>query len=332
MRRYWIAIGTAAVIMAPLQAQRFLGPAPKTQPALSVDEATIDSSNQPQIGNGATGSAVVRAQILLARAHFSCGEIDGRFGTNLQTTVRAFQQNRGLPVTGVIDDATWKALNVDTTVPVMTVTIAPQDERGPFVRIPANLMLQARLPSLGYTSPLEELSERFHSSPELMRALNPHADWAEPGQELKVPSVVMNPPGSADHIVVSKEESTVRALDSNGKLLAFYIATTGSDHDPLPIGEWKILGVAWNPKFHYNPKLFWDAKKTDDKATIQPGPNNPVGVVWISLAKEHYGIHGTPDPGLVGHAYSHGCIRLTNWDATELASMVKPGTPATLKE
>ena len=114
--------------------------------------------------------------------------------------------------------------------------------------------------------------------------------------------------------------------------MSFYVATTGSEHDPLPLGDWKILGVAWNPKFHYSPNLFWDAKKTDGKATIQPGPNNPVGVVWIQLSKEHYGIHGTPHPGQVGHAYSHGCIRLTNWDAIELAEMVKPGTPATLRD
>jgi len=140
------------------------------------------------------------------------------------------------------------------------------------------------------------------------------------------------PAGKAAHVVVSKSESAVRAYDASGALLAFYAATIGSQHDPLPIGEWKINGVARNPKFHYNPELFWDAKPTSDKATIQAGPNNPVGLVWIDLSKSHYGIHGTPEPSKVGHAESHGCIRLTNWDALELASMVKPGTPATLKE
>jgi lipoprotein-anchoring transpeptidase ErfK/SrfK len=194
------------------------------------------------------------------------------------------------------------------------------------------MMQQAKLPALGYTSPLEELSERFHASPDLMRALNPTADFTHAGQELVVPNAMTMPPGSAARVVVSKGESSVRALDGDGKVLAFYMATTGSEHDPLPIGDWKINGVARNPKFHYNAKLFWDAKNADDRATIQPGPNNPVGVVWIDLSKEHYGIHGTPEPNSVGHAYSHGCIRLTNWDALELASMVKPGTPAILKE
>ena len=136
----------------------------------------------------------------------------------------------------------------------------------------------------------------------------------------------------AARVVMSESESSVRAYDGAGKLLAFYVATIGSEHDPLPIGEWKINGVRRNPRFHYNPRLFWDAKRTDDRATIQPGPNNPAGVVWIDLSKEHYGIHGTPEPGKVGHASSHGCIRLTNWDAMELAAMVKPNVPATLRE
>jgi lipoprotein-anchoring transpeptidase ErfK/SrfK len=144
--------------------------------------------------------------------------------------------------------------------------------------------------------------------------------------------VLTMPPGEAARVLVSRGESSVRAYDAGGKLLAFYVATTGSDHDPLPVGEWKIRGVRRDPKFHYNAKLFWDAKNTADRATIQAGPNNPVGLVWIDLSKDHYGIHGTPEPGSVGHAYSHGCIRLTNWDALELAAMVKPNTPATLQE
>jgi lipoprotein-anchoring transpeptidase ErfK/SrfK len=132
--------------------------------------------------------------------------------------------------------------------------------------------------------------------------------------------------------VVSKSESSVRAYDENGKLLAFYSATIGSEHDPLPLGEWKINGIARNPQFHYNAELFWDAKDRNDRQTLPPGPNNPVGPVWIDLSKEHYGIHGTPEPGKIGHTESHGCIRLTNWDALELAAIVRPGTPATLKE
>jgi lipoprotein-anchoring transpeptidase ErfK/SrfK len=323
----------AALLVPQANSKKRRAPAPREQkPPLIVDAGGVLNPNQPAVEQGAIGSAVVRAQILLARAHFSCGEIDGRFGTNLRTTVRAFQHERGLPVTGAIDAGTWGALNGDNAPPLTTVVIQPQDVQGPFIAIPADLMSQARLPALGYSSPLEALAERFHSSPDVMRALNAGADFARPGQQLNVANVLVPPPGPAARIVVSKGESSLRALDASGKVLGFYMATTGSEHDPLPIGEWKILGVARNPRFHYNARLFWDAKKSSDRATIQPGPNNPVGVVWIDLSKEHYGIHGTPEPSKVGHAYSHGCIRLTNWDAAELASMVKPGTPATLQE
>jgi lipoprotein-anchoring transpeptidase ErfK/SrfK len=133
-------------------------------------------------------------------------------------------------------------------------------------------------------------------------------------------------------VVVTKSDSSVTAFDADGKILSYYVATIGSEHDPLPIGDWKINGVAHNPVFHYDPQLFWNANPSDQKAEIKAGPRNPVGVVWIDLSKDHYGIHGTPAPGKVGHAESHGCIRLTNWDATELSTMVKPGTPAILKE
>jgi lipoprotein-anchoring transpeptidase ErfK/SrfK len=295
-----------------------------------IEPAAVNDPMQPPIEKGAKGAAVLRAQILLDRAHFSCGELDGSFGVNLENAVKAFQHERGLPPSGSIDAATWTTLNADTAPAIATATIAPEDQQGPFVTVPADLMKQADLPALGYSSPLEMLSERFHASPEIMRALNFEADFSLAGQELNVPNAMTMPPGAAARIVVS--QNSVRALDADGKLLAYYAATTGSEHDPLPVGEWKIQGVARNPKFHYNANLFWDAKNTNDKATIQPGPNNPVGLVWIDLSKEHYGIHGTPDPSRVGHAYSHGCIRLTNWDALELASMVKPGTPATLQE
>jgi len=149
---------------------------------------------------------------------------------------------------------------------------------------------------------------------------------------LSVPNVLVLPAGQAARVIVSRSESSVRAVDPSGKVLAFYVATTGSAHDPLPLGGWKIQSILRNPIFHYNARLFWDAKNVDDRATIKPGPNSPVGVVWIDLSKPHYGIHGTPSPGEIGHAYSHGCIRLTNWDAADLASIVVPETLAILQE
>ena len=189
------------------------------------------------------------------------------------------------------------------------------------------------MPYLGYASPLEEIGEKFHSSPELLRALNPGANFEQEGQQLTVPNVlVMPPPQAAQHRRLQGREfgARVRRFRSAAGVLRRHHRQ--SEHDPLPVGDWKINGVARNPKFHYNAELFWDAKDTTEKETLPPGPNNPVGLVWIDLSKEHYGIHGTPEPGKIGHASSHGCIRLTNWDALELAAMVQPGTPVTLKE
>ena len=324
----------ALVAGAAAQARKPRKPVPRTRKPHPIifNADGINSPNQGQIKLGAHGSAVVRAQILLDRAHFSCGSIDGEFGSNLQKTVTAYQNDRQLAETGSVDAATWASLNTDQAPALLSYTITDDDEKGPFVQIPDDLIKQAELAAMGYTSPLEELGERFHASPQLLQRLNGGADFSKTGQQLMVPNVLTIPPGIATTVYVSKSESSVRATSADGKLLAFYVATIGSEHDPLPLGNWKILGVAHNPVFHYSANLFWDAHNPDEKAEIKPGPNNPVGPVWIDLSKEHYGIHGTPEPALVGHATSHGCIRLTNWDAMELASMVRPGTPAILKE
>ena len=298
----------------------------------AIDPAQVNNPAQSPLADGAKGAGVVRAQILLARAHFSCGEIDGIFGSNFQKTLNAFQNERKLPTTGTLDAATWNALNTDTAPALVQYTITAEDLKGPFVPIPPDVKDQAKLPSMGYTSPMELMGEKFHSSPELIQLLNPGANFALAGQQLMVPNVLVMPPAQAARVVVSKGESSVRAYDASGALLAFYSATIGSEHDPLPLGEWKINGVARDPKFHYNPELFWDAKKSADKQTLPPGPNNPVGLAWIDLSKDHYGIHGTPEPNKIGHATSHGCIRLTNWDVLELAAIVRPGTPALLKD
>jgi lipoprotein-anchoring transpeptidase ErfK/SrfK len=309
-----------------------------TQGARRKTEAVIDAAavNNPAlaqvVGPGSNGSAVLRSQILLARAHFSCGEIDARYGTSLRGAIADFQTAHGLAASGTVEAETWKALNADTAPALVRAPLAPEDVAGPFEAIPEDMMEKAKLPALSYSSPLEGIAEKYHSSPALLRKLNPRESFEKAGDEIVVPNVLVQVPDKAASIVVSASRHSVAALDAAGKILARYPATSGSEHDPLPIGKWKITGVARNPPFHYNPDLFWDAKGTDGKTTIAPGPNNPVGVAWIDLSKEHYGIHGSPEPSQIGKTQSHGCIRLTNWDVTELAAIVGPGTPANLEE
>ncbi len=278
---------------------------------------------------------LVSFQVLLDRQGFSPGQIDGKPGANLSHALTAMQSARGLPSSGRPDCATWRALAVDGSEPAITTyTVTSDDLKGPFEKQILSLAQQATLATLGYQSAEEELAERFHASPALLRQLNPGAILE--GREIRVPAVrSFNPdikptfdPAAADvTILVSRDDSALRATRADGTILFYAPVTTGSVHDPLPSGDYKVLGLRWRPAFHYNPDLFWDAKEGDEKATIKPGPNNPVGVVWIALNLEHYGLHGTPEPGRVGHTESHGCVRLTNWDAARVAALVKPGTP-----
>jgi len=274
----------------------------------------------------------LRAQILLDRANYSSGEIDGFYGKNMRGTVRAFQKEHGLADNGMVGLETWRALNADGAPVVTPYMIVEENTAGPFEKIPEDMGAKAALPALNYESALEGLAEKFHCSPRTLEALNPGKRFDRPGETITAPNVATAPVPQASKLVVDGSDGSVTALDAGGRVLARFAASVGSQHDPLPKGSWKILGVRRQPEFHYNPALFWDADNREAKATIAAGPNNPVGVVWISLSKPHYGIHGTPEPGKIGYTQSHGCIRLTNWDASKLADMVKPGTPAILTE
>jgi lipoprotein-anchoring transpeptidase ErfK/SrfK len=301
--------------------------------AVSFDvEAVNNPATASLVKRGASGAAVLRAQVLLDRARFSPGEIDGSYGANVEKAIAGFQKAHGVEPTGIVDPATWKLLNADSAPALVRHAITAQDVAGPFQPIPEDMMEKSALPALGYSSALEELSENFHASPKLLTRLNPGKSFDRAGEEIVVPSVRSSAPPKIAKVVVDDSDKTVAAFDAADKLIAQYPATTGSEHDPLPVGTWKINGVSKNPSFHYNPDFFWDAESKDEKATIKPGPNNPVGVVWIDLSKPHYGIHGTPEPSTIGKTQSHGCIRLTNWDAAELAQMVAPGLPAILQE
>jgi len=304
------------------------------KPAHVTFDPTVvnDPATASLVARGGSGAAVLRAQVLLDRARFSPGEIDGSYGSNVEKAIAGFQKSRGAEPSGVVDPATWKLLNADSATVLVRYKITDQDVAGPFQAIPEDMMEKSALPALGYSSALEELAENFHASPKLLTKLNPGKSFDKAGEEIVVPSVRSSAPPKIAKVVVDDSDKTVSAYDAGDKLVAQYPATTGSEHDPLPVGNWKINGVSKNPSFHYNPELFWDAEAKDEKTTIKPGPNNPVGVVWIDLSKPHYGIHGTPEPSTIGKTQSHGCIRLTNWDAAELAQMVSPGLPAILQE
>ena len=290
-------------------------------------------------------------QVALDRAGFSPGVIDGTMGRQTREALRGFQEANGLNSTGELDAETQAALGQGEATQIATISDA--DAAGPFLpAIPEAMAERAKLDGLHYRSIEEALAEKYHTTPAKLRALNPKGEFAA-GSQVTVPAVrsqevsavgakgwdavldklsVAKAQPLAVKVVVDKSDRNVRAYDAAGKLLAQFPASIGSEHDPLPLGEWKIQGVAPMPPFHYNPELFWDAEATDKKTTLPPGPNGPVGVVWIDLSKDHYGIHGTPDPEKIGRTESHGCIRLTNWDAAKLAQMVRPDTPAILQD
>ncbi len=278
-------------------------------------------------------SPELRAQILLERAWFSPGEIDGEWGRNSRKALVAFQESRGLPVSSELDAATDAELGKDSAPLLVTHVIEEADVAGPFLPTPAGMMAKSKMKSIPYQSAEEALGERFHASPALLAALNPGVAMDVAGGSLRVPNVADMPPlPAATRIVVDKSDAALRLQDADGRTYAQFPITSGTAKFPLPIGEWTIKSVAANPWYNYDPKLIVNSRRGDRKALLPPGPNGPVGTMWMGLSKPHYGIHGTPEPGLIGRTQSSGCVRLTNWSAHAVASAVSVGLTVSMQE
>jgi L,D-transpeptidase catalytic domain/Putative peptidoglycan binding domain len=349
----FIAIGAAAVAAVAQQPHK----------------STLKSSGwvPPGTPGSPIDGQIFHAQVLLDAAGFSPGTIDGRKGSSLTEALSGFQEANGLQVTGKLDGPTRQALLQNSKPSTINVKLGPDDVRSTYVYPePKDPEKQEGIPFLGYRNMLEKVAERYHTSPAAVVALNGPDKLIGLGQTLRLPNVkpksrdysgspdkgarlmdLLNVDGQQAHgsfVLIDKSDGVLKVYDGDvpqgdpstgpidlggDKLVAQFPVTMGSQHDPLPIGRWKVVTFSFLPPFHYQPNLFWDAKDTAKEHMLSPGPNGPVGVAWLDLTKEHYGIHGTPEPSTIGKTESHGCIRMTNWDVMRLARiMMKPGFPA----
>jgi lipoprotein-anchoring transpeptidase ErfK/SrfK len=292
----------------------------------SIETATPAETPDPE----KIDPGMVKLQILLDRSRYSPGVIDGHFGENVAKAIAAFELANGLDADGKPDQQMWDKLAADGGKPVLTrYEITEKDANGPFLEArPEKLEDMAGLKRLAFTSPREGLAEKFHMDEQLLEALNPGVDFGKAGTEITVAVVNQRDESqSIARIEVSKSSGSLRAYKDDGTEAVFYPASIGSASTPSPSGTHKVRTIAPDPVYYYNPKeLDFESVETDEPFEIAPGPNNPVGTVWIDLTEKGYGIHGTPEPSLIAKSESHGCVRLTNWDAEELSLMVRTGT------
>lgn len=304
------------------------GPARSAPSDMSSDAVNAAAWTPPPQDAETATPAMARAQIWLARAGFSPGVIDGRYGENVRQAVAAFQREQGLTVSGELDQRTWSRLQqADGPPAIVRHVLTEADVSGPFTRrIPESLQGQAQLERLGYTDAAEKIAERFHMDVDFLRSLNPDVDLTRAGAEIMVANPARPTLREVARIEVDKAEKAVRAYGADGTLVAFFPATIGSEEQPSPSGSMTVEGVAHDPTYTYDPeRVSYAGDAIQRRLVVAPGPNNPVGTVWIDLSRPSYGIHGTPDPALIGKTASNGCVRLTNWDAEALAEAVEPG-------
>jgi lipoprotein-anchoring transpeptidase ErfK/SrfK len=304
---------------------------PNSAAAITAVEANDARFQSDEHTRSQIRASIVKIQVLLARRSISPGEIDGVDGENFRKAISEFRRQQSLPSGDELDQTVWDALHADDAdKPVVSdYTITEQDAAYPFVgTIPKDYAAQAKLKKLGFRNPDEMLGEHFHMSEDLLKALNPKTDFSKPGQHIFVvePSPPSRKQTKAARIVADKAHGLVIAYDQADQIMAAYPATIGSDEAPSPSGEVSVTRIAKNPAYEYDPEKNFQQGHNKAKLKLPPGPNNPVGSVWIALSRPTYGIHGTPEPSKVSKTESHGCVRLTNWDAEELAGLVRRGT------
>lgn len=312
---------------------------PEKWEMISTEQMNTGAAFLP-LGGEVSGPSVYRVQVLLDRALFSPGMMDGHWGKNTAKAVYFFQQREGLRTTGRVDSATYTKLAQAAGSPqqlVVARTLTAEDVKGPFQELPDSIYDQAKLDCTCFESLTEKLSEEFHTSPELLAKLNPgvELDGVQAGQQLNVPNVRdtgAKARGEVAELVVSGKGSYLHAVDASGRILYHFPSTLGGTYEPSPQGEFKVTAITKKPWWHFQPALL--EKVPDDRpdAKIPPGPNNAVGMVWMTLSAPHYGIHGTKSPETIGYATSAGCVRLTNWDALFLADRMNKGTPVRFRD
>jgi lipoprotein-anchoring transpeptidase ErfK/SrfK len=341
------------------------GSADAQQSAAPAAQNAASAQGERWVPPGTPGSPIngelFHAQVLMSAHGFSPGVIDGKAGESFKLALQSFQEARGLKRTGKLDNDTRRALLQANRPSTVMVKLTADDVRHQYVYpLPKDPEAQAKLRFLGYRNMLEKVAERYHTTPAAVVALNGPDKLIGPGRTLRLPNVipasrdyggvpgngagvmnVLNVDGrqpQGDYVVVDKSEGVLKVYrgetpgegqggSARGQLVAAFPVTMGSRQYPLPIGRWKVTTYAFLPPFDYQPELL-ENPKTDKEVRLPPGPNGPVGVAWLDLTKEHYGIHGTNEPQTIGRAESSGCIRMTNWDVLRLARMMKPGFTA----